>query len=320
MSHAALAERAKKVHSFAMAFEFLSDLPASTPPQIWEWRPGFRLAWAEFGEREGIPTFYYHGWPSSRQQGRMLHHLAAEQGLRLIAMDRPGMGQSTRVDGRKLTDWPELMAGFADHLGVDRFLQLGVSGGGPYGLACAALIPERVAGSAVLCGAVSLAEGGLKFLHRGYRMLAGMRHVSPWLLSPFFRVADKTARMNPRKPPLAWLLKTIAAADREVLLENDGLLEVLAASFQEGIRQGGRGVMSDADIYLQPWGFPLEEVRSPIDYWHGSDDQHIPARLAEALVARIPTATLRVIPGEGHFSLALRYAGEAMAGLRARIG
>ena len=54
-------------------------------------------------------------------------------------MDRPGMGKSTLVRDRKLEEWPGLVARFADHLGIAKFGQLGVSGGGPYVLACAAM-------------------------------------------------------------------------------------------------------------------------------------------------------------------------------------
>jgi len=59
-------------------------------------------------------------------------------GLRVIAPDRPGLGESSFVEGRKLLDWPADVAVLMDRLGVDRFILLGVSGGTPYSLACAA--------------------------------------------------------------------------------------------------------------------------------------------------------------------------------------
>ena len=106
---------------------FLKNLPPAKEPSYWEHSPGKVLAWNEYGAPEGKPVFYYHGWPSSRLQARIAHHLAKERGIRLISMDRPGIGKSTLVRDRKLEDWPALMARFADHLGLEKFGQIGVS-------------------------------------------------------------------------------------------------------------------------------------------------------------------------------------------------
>src|SRR5687768_16775195 len=111
---------------------FLDNLPPITAPSFWEYQPGIRIAWNEYGDPSGDTLFYYHGWPSSRLQARAIHHLALDRGIRVIALDRPGMGKSTRIPGRKLEDWAPLIEAFADAHGIGRFAQLGVSGGGPY--------------------------------------------------------------------------------------------------------------------------------------------------------------------------------------------
>ena len=139
------------------SMDFLRDLPPAPAPRYWQASSGRMLAWNEYGDPAGRPMLYFHGWPSSRLQGRLVHHLARERGLRVIAPDRPGIGRSTYEPGRRLESWPQLMADFADFLGIDRWAQLGVSGGGPYVLACAAMLGERVSASAVLCGAVPIA-------------------------------------------------------------------------------------------------------------------------------------------------------------------
>jgi pimeloyl-ACP methyl ester carboxylesterase len=291
---------------------FLRGMPPPEAPRFWDAGGGRRIAWNEYGDPAGRPLIYAHGWPSSRLQGRLLHHLARERGMRVIALDRPGIGQSTRQPWRTLKSWPAMIAAFADAQGIGRFAQLGVSGGGPYVLACAALMPERVTASAVLCGAVPLAGADRRGLHAAYRMLIPLRKLPKWLFSPSLEIAARVAMGAPENPPMSWILATLPAADRELLLENPGVRRVLAESFSEGVRQGGGGVLEDAEIYFQDWGIPLEKVLQPIRYWHGGRDGNISVDMARQFIARIPGARLDVDPEEGHFSLAIHRARDAM--------
>ena len=81
----------------AEPLEFLRNLPPAEEPRFWEISPGRRLAWNEYGAPDGFPVMYYHGWPSSRLQARLAHHLALERGLRIVAMDRPSPPVSNRL-------------------------------------------------------------------------------------------------------------------------------------------------------------------------------------------------------------------------------
>ena len=297
--------------------EFLTNLPPVKTPRIWETADHQRVAWDEYGDPAGRPLIYAHGWPSSRLQARLLHHLARERGMRVLALDRPGIGQSTHQPGRTLESWPSLVAAFADAQGVGSFVQLGVSGGGPYVLACAAMLPHRVTASAVLCGAVPVTKQNRRGLHAAYRMLIPLRKLPRCLLSPPLAIAARIATGDPEKPPLSWILGTLPAADRVLLLDNPGVRRVLAESFREGVRQGGRGVMDDAEIYFHDWVIPLEKAVMPIRYWHGGRDGNISADMVREFVARIPGARLDVDPAEGHFSLAIHRARDAMDHLAA---
>ena len=99
---------------------------------------GLRLCYAEFGDPEGVPTFYFHGWPCSRLHAWTMHEAALKQGIRLICPDRPGLGLSDDHPERQLLDWPPVVEELANHLGWEKFHIIGVSGGGPYALVCAA--------------------------------------------------------------------------------------------------------------------------------------------------------------------------------------
>jgi pimeloyl-ACP methyl ester carboxylesterase len=295
---------------------FLKELPPAPAPLFWEYAPGLSLAWNEFGDPAGAPVFYYHGWPSSRLQARLAHHLAAERGLRLISMDRPGMGKSTLVRGRKLEDWPDLMARFADHLGIRKFGQLGVSGGGPYVLACAAMIPQRLSGSSVLAGMVPLplTSHGRRGLHPLYRTLIPLRKAPAPFFTGGFLIASLAAKCKPDALPMSLLLRSLSKADRDIIMHDPGVWPVLAKSFTEGVcgPSGGQGVMTDAEIYLRNPEILPEEIIHPIHYWHGEDDKNIPVTLVRELIARMPSAKLEIVAGLGHFSLAMLRAGQAM--------
>jgi len=296
--------------------DFLKDLPPAPEPEFWEHAPGLSLAWNEFGAPDGAPVFYYHGWPSSRLQARLAHNLASERGLRLIAMDRPGMGKSTLVRDRRLEDWPELMGRFADHLGIAKFGQLGVSGGGPYVLACAAMIPERLTRSAVLAGMVPLPllGHGRRGLHPLYRMLIPLRKLPAPLCTLGFHTAALACKCRPDVPPMSLLLQSLAEEDRAIMLGVPGIWDVLTKSFTEGVcgPSGGQGVMTDAEIYLRMPGFGAEQNTHPIRYWHGADDKNIPISLVERLCEILPRAELEAVDGLGHFSLAVLRAEAAL--------
>ena len=300
----------------------LQNLPPPDEPSFWEHAPGKVLAWNEFGDPDGNPVFYYHGWPSSRLQARLAHNLAKERGIRLISMDRPGIGKSTLIPDRKLEDWPALMARFADHLGFENFGQLGVSGGGPYVLACAAGIPERLSGSAVLAGMVPLPLTNLSSqgLHPIYRALIPLRKLPSPLFTCGFRIAALTTKCQPSRFPMSLLLRSLSEEDRVIMLHSKDIWEVLTRSFTEGVvsPSGGRGIMVDAEIYLRKPTFEVENITHPIHYWHGDDDKNIPAALVKELTSKMPNATPHIEDHLGHFSLAVHRAAAALDLLESR--
>jgi pimeloyl-ACP methyl ester carboxylesterase len=241
-----------------------------------------------------------------------LHHLARQRGFRVLALDRPGMGQSTHQPRRVLKSWPAVIEGFAAAQGIGSFYQLGVSGGGPYALACAALMPERLKATAVLCGAVPLWNADRAGLHPAYRLMIPLLNLPKCWFSPWLHIATQYSNASPKRPPVSWILRMLPEPDRRIMLENPGIQQVFAESFNEGVRQGGRGVMDDGEIYLHDWEIPLREIRHPIRYWHGGLDRHISAEMAQHFVSNVAGASLTIDPEEGHISLAIHRATAAM--------
>lgn len=289
---------------------------SESTPNFWEHAPGQHLAWSEYGTPTGKPVFYYHGWPSSRLQAKLADQLAKERKIRLIAMDRPGMGKSSFIPGRKLEDWPQFIARFADHLEIEKFGQIGVSGGGPYILACASEIPERLTTSAVLAGMVPLPILGLgpEGLHPLYRLLIPLRKAPSAIFTQGFRLASLLTKSNPTALPISLMVRSLAKEDRELLLGDPNLWTLATSSFSEGVTgpSGGRGIMTDAEIYLAKTTINPETIAHPIHYWHGGDDKNIPTSLVQQLTQKMPNSTLTIDPHLGHFSLAVHRAPDAL--------
>ena len=133
------------VTEMAQLIPALPDLHDARETRTVTLRDERTLAYMEWGAPDGYPTFYFHGTPSSRLEGALADAAAKHHHLRLIAIDRPGLGRSTFREGRRFGDWPKDVAELADALRIEEFGVAGHSGAGPYLFACGALIsPERL--------------------------------------------------------------------------------------------------------------------------------------------------------------------------------
>jgi pimeloyl-ACP methyl ester carboxylesterase len=245
----------------------------------------------------------------------LAHDAARDLGLRIISPDRPGIRDSTFQRERQLIDWPSLLSALADQLEIERFRILAISGGAPYAYASGWMMPERVERIAVVSGAPPLDElkerDGLLPIHR--RML-GLRESRPGLLKALFHVARPfvAIRVPIRLRPL--LLRFLQPCDANVLRESRAF-EVCFESARQAWRSSASGLMVDAEIYANPWGFPLEEVRVPVALWHGTKDRTFAPRLAEHVAARLPDCEFHLIEGAGHYSLPIRSIHEILSDL-----
>lgn len=283
--------------------------------RIFRLESGAQVTFAEYGDPNGAPVFFCHGWPSSRTMAELTDEAARELGVRIISPDRPGIRDSHFYPNRTLLDWPPLLRELAAYLEIDRFGVLAISGGAPYAYVTAWTMPDRVASLAIVSGAPPIAElkerSGLLPIHR--QMLA-LRESRPALLRTLFHCARPFAamRLPMRARPL--LLRFLQPCDAKVLRDARSF-EVCFESARQAWRSSAQGVMADAEIYARPWGFPLEEVRVPVRLWHGRKDRTFSFQLAEDIAARLQNCELRLIDDAGHYSLPIRNMHKILADL-----
>jgi len=269
-------------------------------------KDGRRLGFAGYGDPGGRPLFYFHGFPASRLEAALADEAASRLGLRVIAPDRPGIGLSDFQPGRSIGDWPADVAELADALGLGRFGVLGVSGGAPYALACAAKIPERLATVGIVGGLGPLeipgSATGMTALNSFFLLLFRR---APGLGRALFEPLALAMRHWPRQL-FACFTATVPTADREAL-DRPGIRPLFHASMGEALRQGARGAMWELSLYSRPWPFAVEKITTEVRLWHGELDVTVPAALGHRLAAALPRCRSRFLPGEGHFSLPLNH-------------
>ena len=270
---------------------------ANAPSLIVRLPDGRVIAVEEYGDPVGPPVLYFHGWPASRLEAGLIDDMP----VRLLALDRPGYGRSSPQKGRTLLDWPVDVAAVADRLGLAQFHVVGLSGGAPYAAACAYALPDRVLGAALVCpvppphGIHPRAPGvGLLFRLGRHPVLARRLFI---MLRPLLRRRIIT--------PRTVVGGGLSAVDRECLTPQ--LMAGLARTWREGIGRSVQGALSDAQIYARDWGVPFGDIRVPVAVWYGAEDSLIPLHALAPLEA-IPGMVLKVVDGEGHYSLALRHA------------
>lgn len=264
---------------------------------------GRRLAYLDLGVTHGQPVIHMHGAPSSKRETALfdLDGAASRLGLRLLAVDRPGIGGSDPLPRRRLLDWPADVAAFADALGFDRFAVFGYSMGAASALACLHRIPKRLSGVLIVSG---LGHPKVPGAGKGRSpdvaaMIWAARH-APLLADQVLRFM----RYGTRNPD-----KMIAAASRGLPPADRGIAEraemagPFAAFFADALRQGPRRAREDIRLAASPWGFLPGPTDVPVHIWHGSADRNVPVAAAHWLAEQIPTSNLRIEEGAGHLSL-----------------
>ena len=279
--------------------------------QVFRLSDGRALGFDDVGPRDGWPIFYSHGVPSARAEWRMwgAEDLFRESRVRLVAVDRPGMGSSTFQPGRRLTDWPSDIEALSHGFGIDRFSVLGYSGGGPYAAVCAAMIPGCVASVALVSSLAPFVLPGMTddLIPSNVRFL-GLASKRPWL----FRVAYRQLSLIAKLAPKRYLRRALASfqePDRSVFARPAVHGPVLAAAGSP------RGEAADVRLVIGDWGFNLADVEPPVQLWHGDRDRNASLAMFRYLARSIPSSRADLVPGEGHLSLIFNHASDILADL-----
>lgn len=256
------------------------------------------LGYAVFGRGEPA-VVWLHGTPGGRRQVPPgARAFAVAHGIRVIGIERPGIGDSTAhlyPDVRAFADDVEVVL---DELAIERCGVVGLSGGGPYALACAHSLP-RVRACAVLGGVAptrgpEAIAGGVSTLARFAPLVERVHRPLGTALSLAVRSAHPLA-----SPAFDLFMRFSREGDREVFAA-PGMKEMFLDDMLRGSRSGLHSLVFDYLLFSRPWGFSLAEIPTPAHFWHGDADPFVPLQHGEHQAKLVPRSSLTVQPGQSH--------------------
>lgn len=275
---------------------------------------GRTLAYEDTGDPAGFPVILAHGFPGSRLEARVIGAAAAAAGVRLVCPDRPGFGHSDPHLVRQIGDWPADIVALADHCEIGRFAVVGFSAGGPYALACVALLPERVTACAIVSSPGPLDRpGSTAGMSAINKLVFGAGHRAPLIASLFVRLIARSTRAEPAIVARR-MARGMAVPDQRIL-GTPPIGPAYGAAIREAFRQGPSGPTLDARLLGGPWSFSVDRIRASGIVWHGTEDRNVPVSMARRQAASIPGCRLELIEGAGHL-LFLEHAEAILTELR----
>lgn len=311
-----------------------------------------RLGARGVGDDDGRPALYFHGTPGSAAEARLLAAAARRSGVHLVAVERPGHGDSAHDADRTLEDWPALALAEADRRGWDRFGVVAWSGGGPYALSLLAAAPERL--TAVALFAPSALSPGVRWANR----------LMPRILLPVHALVARVPELEAAVARTVFAARRLPGPLRRRVQRSPSDVHAAVGSWRRALSQGPAGPIRDEDIITDDWAHVLAQAAAavrgddaagetpaggvpsarpapgeaategegaargagavvgkpvPVRIWHGLADHVVPAEASRELAAALslPEGALTLSEGLGHMDAVLRHGDDAMAFLAA---
>jgi pimeloyl-ACP methyl ester carboxylesterase len=274
--------------------------------QVLEISASRRLEALVEGSEDGYPLVFFPGVPTAAAAWPLLSRLADERGLKVISYSRPGYGGSSPRRPGSIADDIEEVKAVLDWQGVEQFIALGWSGGGPRAIACAALMPDRCRGVAAVASLAPRDSVGLDFYDgmgadtRGFLEPAAtdeaaheayLKEVGPVYAE--LTAEGLTSEVNPGE----WPEKDVTA------MRDPEFADYLTLSLRRAQEAGGEGWRCDNLALVSPWNFDLGTITVPVAVWYGELDPDVPPAHGKWLASHIPGATEHATSDDGHLSI-----------------
>lgn len=257
------------------------------------------VGFADFGALGQTAVLWCHGGPGCRLGPAYVAPTAADNGIRLSGIDRPGYGLSTPQPGRSIADWVGDALAVADHLDIDTFATIGLSTGGGYALAAAALASERVTGAVVCCSMTDMRYGPARNTMSRPHALAVWEaddRESAMAAAEASHGIDGTKIIESADGP------PLPPSDQAMLLHPWGQhwMAAVPEMFGHGVEGYTDDRLADGDGWTT---FNVADITCPVIVLHGSADVIADPIHARHTASIVPDAELRMVPEAGHFSI-----------------
>ena len=264
---------------------------------------GRKLTYLEVGDPHGPLVIHNHGGPSSRFEARLLADTASENRLRLVCVDRPGMGQSSPQKARTYAGWADDLITIADALGYQEFGVTGWSEGGPWALAAAAYIdPLRLRHvSSIAPG--SYGAFGDNWAAEYLSKIDALGGSLVLRFKPGFRLMYAAVGITAkhfRESFVKQVRNGVNEYDRRILLRPE-IASAFGDSSAECFAHGSDGLVGDAELLYRSWAFDVTTIERRVHIWQGLDDRLVPDPINKAVADAMPGSVWQPVEGAGHF-------------------
>ena len=271
---------------------------------------GRKLGFIERGDAGEKVVFYLHGWPCSRFEMLLVELFTTFKGVRMIAIDRPGIGLSDFKKKRTILDFADDIVELADSLKIDKFSILGLSGGAPYAHGCAYKIPERLNSIGIVSGLCPLYIAK-EHISGPQGFILKLARFTPWIMGLILKLMFARLLKSKDQDKAKIKMKTILAGNLpepdKKLYDNPGYFEATWKDLQEAFIKGSKGAKRDVSLYVNNWGFELRDIPEEVKFflWHGEMDKDTPIGVGKAVAQEISHCVSKFYPNEGHMSTLL---------------
>ena len=269
-------------------------------------KPGQKLFLQEWGSTEWPAVLLVHGFPGCAEHGQLLASSGKFRGFRLISFDRPGYGRSDYQKDLTPLKLAAQIKKLMNHLEIDRFKVLSISGGAPFAMAIAFSLKDRVEKISSIAGVAPLTVRNFKYMNPSQKKVWVLRNLVP---SPILNYGIHRAWKSGLEKIDGLLfsdLETFSKPDQKVFLHSK-VGPALVSSVKTALQNGPHGVLHDMKIFSKNWGFKLAAIQCPVTLWHGSEDDVVHLQFTKDMSQQIPHSKFKFIKGEGHYSLPMNF-------------
>ncbi|WP_050023945.1 alpha/beta fold hydrolase [Halorubrum saccharovorum] len=258
-----------------------------------------RVAYAEYGTETGSPVVFLHGTPGSRRLAELFESSARDNGVRLLAPDRPGYGRSDPWPDRSIRDGDQTVSTVLDHAGIDTARLVAFSGGAPYAFAATTTLPSRIDRLDVVAGATP--PEYINDPPAVPRILGRIGSTAPPVLAALFRTQRWVAE---RRDP-SFVVAQYTTGDPTAAV-SDRAAEIVRADLLEALDRHRSGAVTEFGQIASDWNVDFDAIDAPVRFWHGDDDANVPIESVRRFEASLPAARLEVLDGADHLGTLLR--------------
>ena len=281
-------------------------------------RSGRELEVLDNGVDSTRAIVFHHGTPASASLWSQWFTYAADAGIRAISYSRAGYGTSDRDYGRSIVSINKDISEVLESKGIEKFVAIGWSGGGPHALANTLL--DSNVGAITLAGVGAYGVEDLDFLEgmaqENYdefgASLQGEDVIQQWFIDNASEF--KSAGGAEIREAFGGL---ISETDKKSM--EGSFADVIAAAIRSGLAVSFDGWVDDDVAFTKPWGFDLSSISKPVKIWQGDQDFMVPHAHSHWLKKHISTAELTFIPGQGHVTLLVDYTDKVFAQAKALL-